>query len=89
MNRDVTSETKGLNREKPQDRPSITGGLDSVATAEQAVYRGRRDPTAPVDEVYTVTMNGDECLPSDTISYRPHRVGSCGRSLGVTPVNWR
>jgi hypothetical protein len=59
MNRDVASETKGLSREKPQDRPSITGGLDSVATTEQTVYRGRRDPTAPVNEEVEVVVDGE------------------------------
>ena len=55
---DVPSETRGLSREKPQDRPSITGGLDSVATTEQTVYRGRRYPTAPVNEVVEVVADG-------------------------------
>jgi hypothetical protein len=59
MSQDVASETKGLRREKPQDRPSITGGLDSVATTEQTVYRGRRDPTAPVDEEVEVMADGE------------------------------
>ena len=59
MNRDVTSETKGLSREKPQDRPSITGGLDSVATTKKTVYRGRRDPTAPVDEEVEVMADSE------------------------------
>ena len=59
MNRNVASETKGLSREKPQDRPSITGGLDSVATTEQTVYRGRRDPTAPVGDEVEVMADGE------------------------------
>ncbi len=61
MNRNVASETKGLSREKPQDRPSITGGLDSVATTEQTVYRGRRDPTAPVNVEVVVDGESLDC----------------------------
>ena len=48
-----------MSREKPQDRPSITGGLGSVATTEQTVYRGRRDPTAPVDEEVEIVVDGE------------------------------
>jgi hypothetical protein len=70
---DVPPETRGLSGEKTQNRPSITGGPDGVATAEQTVYRGRRDPAAPVGEEYTVTVNGDECLPKryDLLSASP------------------
>lgn len=54
---DVPRETQGSSGEKPDERPSITGG--AVATAEQTVYRGRRDPTAPVGEEVKITVDGE------------------------------
>jgi hypothetical protein len=56
---DVPSETRELSRKDTQKRPSITGTPKSVATAEQTVYRGRRDPTAPVGEEVEVTVDGE------------------------------
>jgi len=56
---DVPSETRGLSVEKPDERPSITGDSEGIATAEQTVYRGRRDPTAPVGEELEVTVDGE------------------------------
>ncbi len=69
----VPSEIKGLSGENPDERPSIAGDPGGVATAAQTVYRGRRDPAAPVGEEYTVTVNGDECLPKryDLLSASP------------------
>lgn len=55
----VPSETRGLSGENPDERPSITGDPEGVATAEQTVYRGRRDPTAPVGEELEVTVDGE------------------------------
>lgn len=70
---DVASETRGLSGENPDERPSIAGDSEGIATAEQTVYRGRRDPAAPVGDEYTVTVNGDECLPKryDLLSASP------------------
>mgnify|MGYP000734205560 CR=1 FL=1 len=56
---DVPSETRGLSGKKTQKRPSITGTPESIATTQQTVYRGRRDPTAPVGEEVEVTVDGD------------------------------
>jgi len=55
---DVASEP-GLSGEKPDKRPSITGVRRGVATADQTVYRGRRDPAAPVGEEVEVTADGE------------------------------
>ena len=54
---DRPRETRGLSRENPDERPSITGG--AVATTEHPVYWGRRDPTAPVGEEVEVTVDGE------------------------------
>lgn len=56
---DVPSETRGLTGENTQERPPITGSPKGIATAEQTVYRGRRDPAAPVGEEVEVTVDGD------------------------------
>lgn len=45
-----------------QNHPSITGGPKGVTTGEQTVYRGRRDPAAPVGEECTVRVDGGEPL---------------------------
>lgn len=39
-------------------RPSDSGGHREIETPDQTVYRGRRDPTAPVGEEVEVTVNG-------------------------------
>jgi hypothetical protein len=59
---DVASGSRGLVGDNAQERPSITGGSDGGATVNQPVYRGRRDPTAPVGEECTVTVDGEQCL---------------------------
>ena len=56
---DVPSETRGLSGENPDERPSIAGDSKGVATAENTVYRGRRDPAAPVSEELEVTVDGE------------------------------
>jgi hypothetical protein len=56
---DVPSETRGLSGEKPEERPSIAGDPEGVATAENTVYRGRRDRAAPVSEELEVTVDGE------------------------------
>ncbi|QIB74966.1 hypothetical protein G3I44_12155 [Halogeometricum borinquense] len=56
---DQAVETGGLDRENSHNRPSIAGSRDGVATAEQTVYRGRRDPAAPVSEELEVTVDGE------------------------------
>ena len=56
---DVPSETRGLGGENIQKRPSITGSPKGIATTEQTVYRGRRDPTAPVGGELEVTVDGE------------------------------
>jgi hypothetical protein len=56
---DVASETSGLSGENTQKRPSIAGSAEDVVTAEQTVYRGRRDPAAPVSEGVEVTVDGE------------------------------
>jgi len=68
---DVRGETGGFDADNAVPEPSSTGGQVEVST--EKVYRGRRDPTAPVGEEYTVTVNGDECLPKryDLLSASP------------------
>ena len=56
---DVPSETPGLTGENTQERPPIIGSPKGIATAEQTVYRGRRDPTALVGEEVEVTVDGE------------------------------
>ena len=55
----VPFETRGLSGENPDERPSIEGDPVGAATEAQTVYRGRRDPAAPVGEEYTVTVDGE------------------------------
>jgi hypothetical protein len=56
---DIPSEIRGLSVETPEERLSITGGQDGIATADQTVYRGRRDPAAPVVEEVEVTVDSE------------------------------
>lgn len=58
-NPDPPRETQGLPGRDALERPSITGGRGGVATAEQTVYRGRRDPAAPVGDEVEVTVDGE------------------------------
>jgi hypothetical protein len=48
-----------LSGKNAKNRPSITGSSEGGATAEQTVYRGRRDPSAPVGEEVEVTVDGE------------------------------
>lgn len=48
-----------MSGENTQERPSITGGRGGVATAEQTVYRGRRDPAAPAGDEVKITVDGE------------------------------
>lgn len=52
-------EPRGLTGENTHERLSTTGGQGEVATREQIVYRGRRDPVAPVGEEVEVTVDGE------------------------------
>jgi hypothetical protein len=52
----------GSDTEDAALRLAIIGGQVDVSTDEQTVYRGRRDPTAPVGEECTVTVDGEQCL---------------------------
>ena len=56
---DVASETKGLRGENTDNRASITGIRGGITATTQTVYRGRRDPTAPVGDEVEVTVNGE------------------------------
>ena len=56
---DIPSETRGLSGEDTQKLPSNTGSPVGISTSEQTVYRGRRDPTAPVGEEVEVTVDGE------------------------------
>ena len=56
---DVASETKGLRRETADNRDSITDSSSELTAAAHTVYRGRRDPTAPVGDEVEVTVNGE------------------------------
>jgi hypothetical protein len=60
----------GSPSEKSFRGPSSTGIQPRLST--ETVYRGRRDPTAPVGEEYTVTVDGDS-LPKryDLLSASP------------------
>ena len=60
----------GSDTEDAAPRLAIIGGQVGVSTA--TVYRGQRDPTAPVGEEYTVTVDGDS-LPKryDLLSASP------------------
>jgi hypothetical protein len=53
-------------------RPRPSNGTGQVGVSTEHVYHGRRDPTAPVGEEYTVTVDGDE-LPKryDLLSASP------------------
>ncbi|RQG98305.1 DUF6166 domain-containing protein [Natrarchaeobius oligotrophus] len=53
MSRDVGAETQGPSTQSTAPRPSAT--TDSAET----VYRGYRDPTAPVGEECTVSVDGE------------------------------
>jgi hypothetical protein len=55
---DLPRDNGGLSRENTQKRSSITGGQSGVATTEQTVYRGHRDPAPPVGKECTVTVDG-------------------------------
>ena len=70
---DVPFKIRGLSGKDTQKRSSITGDSEGIATAEQTVYRGRRDPAAPVGEEYTATVNSHECFPKryDLLSVSP------------------
>jgi hypothetical protein len=57
MTPDVPSETQGFNAEDTAPVTSSTGGQVEVST--ETVYRGRRDPTAPVGEEVKVTVDGE------------------------------
>lgn len=71
MTPDVPSETLGFDAEDAAPEPSNTGV--QVEASTETVYHGRRDPTAPVGEEYTVTVNGDGRLPKryDLLSASP------------------
>jgi hypothetical protein len=51
------SRIRGADTEDAAPRPSNIGGQVGVST--ETVYRGRRDPTAPVGEEVEVTVNGE------------------------------
>jgi len=57
MSRDVPSETRGFDAEDATPGRSSTGGEVGVST--ETVYRGRRDPTAPVGKELEVTVDGE------------------------------
>lgn len=52
-----SSGTKGFGAEDTAPEPSSTGGQVEVPTGH--VYHGRRDPTSPVGEECTVTVDGE------------------------------
>ncbi|WP_312909961.1 DUF6166 domain-containing protein [Natronosalvus caseinilyticus] len=53
MSSDVGAETQGSSTQNTTPRPSVTSGSAEI------VYRGYRDPTAPVGEKCTVSVDGD------------------------------
>lgn len=57
MTPDSPSETLGSGAEDTAPGPSSTGSQADAST--EHVYFGRRDPTAPVGEECTVTVDGD------------------------------
>ncbi|WP_248895330.1 DUF6166 domain-containing protein [Haloplanus halobius] len=59
MSRDVPTETRGLSGETLDERPPITGDRGRSPTAKNTVYRGHRDPAAPVGEEVEVTADGE------------------------------
>lgn len=71
MTPDSPSKTLGSDAEDTAPGPSSTGSQADAST--EHVYHGRRDPTAPVGEEYTVTVSDDECLPKryDLLSASP------------------
>lgn len=71
MSRERPSDPRGWTAEEPRPRGSRTGGAGGGGEARH-VYRGRRDPTAPVGEEVTVTVDG-EPLPRryDLLSASP------------------
>lgn len=75
MSRDQPSDPRGWTTEEASPRGSINGGEESHRPGDrvQHVYRGQRDPTAPVGEQVTVTVDG-EPLPRryDLLSASPN-----------------
>lgn len=71
MSQERRPETRGLRGEDTPQQDSITGELATDSTA-QSLYRGRRDPTAPVGNQVEVTVDG-EPLPRryDLLSASP------------------
>lgn len=57
MTPDVRGETRGFDAEDTVPEPSSTEG--QVEASTEHVYHGRRDPTAPVDEECTVTVDSE------------------------------
>jgi hypothetical protein len=70
MTPDVPSETRGFDAEDTAPEPSNTGGQGEASP--DTVYHGRRDPTAPVGQECTVTVDGEPLdLRYDLLSASP------------------
>lgn len=59
MSHDSTPLPQGSTREDTHPRPSEAIGQPGIETDKQIVYRGQRDPTAPVGKEVEVMVDGE------------------------------